>query len=141
MAAPLMALAVLHAALAEQVAPVGEQLLLDQVLDRARGDTGRAGLLIGAEFLTQPSHGAIEVMQRQATIPPRDVIIDRPLLAGAIPAGDHDPVQHAGEHRAFDRELEAARCEQLSIGSRAGWLVVGTDGNTICGVDSADVLF
>ena len=98
--------------LAEQVAPPREQALLDQVLDRAWGKRRGAGLLLGRQFLAEPGHGAVEVVQSQS-LRPGDVVVGQPLLAGAVGAGDHDPVQHGGEDRPLDRDLEAAPAEQV----------------------------
>ena len=44
-----------------------------------------------------------------------DMIGAQPLVAGAIGAGDHQPVQHAGEHCAFDRKAEAASGSEFSM--------------------------
>ena len=100
-----------HRELAEQVPPGCEQLLLDQVLDRARGERRGAGLLLGRQFLAEPGHGAVEVMQRQP-VHAGDGVVGHPLLAGAVRAGDHEPVQHGGEDRALDGELEQALGQQ-----------------------------
>src|SRR3954454_18872835 len=51
---------------AEQVAAALEQLFLDEVFDRARGKRRCSGLLIGREFLAQPGHGTVEVVQGQS---------------------------------------------------------------------------
>jgi len=52
-------------------------------------------------------HGAIEVMQleRPHAVDGVDV---QPGVAGAVGAGHHQPVQHAGKHRALQREAELA---------------------------------
>jgi len=42
-----------------------------------------------------------------------NVVILEPFIAGAIRARDHDPVQHSGEHRPFDRELELPLGQQF----------------------------
>ena len=48
---------------AEQIAPAREQLLLDDVLQAAWREERGAVLLIFAQFLAQPSHRPIKVMQ------------------------------------------------------------------------------
>ena len=111
-----------HREFAEQVAPAREQLLLDAVLDRARGERGGAALLLGGEFLAEPSHGAVEVVEAQA-VHTGDVVVGEPRLAGPVRARDHDPVQHGGEDGALDRELEAASGQEiLDDGAAAGLL-------------------
>ena len=106
----------------EEVAPPLEQSLLDLVLDRARGEGRGAGLLVSGEFLAEPGHGAVEVVQGKA-VNAGDVVVGQPLLAGAVRAGDHDPVQHGGEDRPLDRELEATPGQQvLDDGLAAGLL-------------------
>jgi hypothetical protein len=47
------------------------------------------------------------MMQLQA-VDTVDAIVVAPLLAGAIGAGDHQPVQDGEEDRALDGKLEAA---------------------------------
>ena len=69
--------------LAEQVAPAREQLFLDQVLDGARGEACGIGRLIGIELFAQPSHGAVEVVQRQL-VDTGNVVVGHPFLAGAV---------------------------------------------------------
>jgi hypothetical protein len=49
------------AELGKQVAPAGEQLLLDDILAAARRQFAGPGLI--ADRLTQPRHGAVEMMQ------------------------------------------------------------------------------
>ena len=51
------------AELAEQIAPVLDQMLLDQVLHAARRERRGAGLLRLGQLLAEPSHGAVEVVQ------------------------------------------------------------------------------
>ena len=101
-----------HRQLAEQVAPAGEQLLLDLVLDAAGREGGGAGLLGVGQFLAKPGHRPIEVVQRKA-LRTWDLVVLHPALAGAIRARDHDPVQHGDEDRALDVELEAAAGETV----------------------------
>ena len=48
---------------AEQVAPMREQLLLDQILAAAWCERRRAVLLIGRQFLAEPGHGTIKMME------------------------------------------------------------------------------
>src|SRR4051794_31508097 len=87
-------------------------MLLDQVLDRARGKGCGSALLIGREFLAQPGHGTVEVVQGQP-VHAGDGVIGHPLLAGPVRAGHHDPVQHGGEDGPLDRKLEPALSEQI----------------------------
>jgi hypothetical protein len=64
------------------------------------------------EFLAEPRHGAIKVMQREVRTAGKDVIL-HPLLAGAIGARHEQAMQHTHEHRPFERELEGAFLEML----------------------------
>ena len=77
-----------------------------------RGANGVApGLLLGRQFLAEPRHGAVEVVQGQA-VHVGDGIVGQPLLAGPVRAGDHQPVQHGGKHRALDGKLEQSLGQQ-----------------------------
>ena len=74
------------------------------------------------QLLAQPGHGAVELVQGE-TVDAGDGVVGQPLLAGPVRARDHEPVQHGREHRALDRELEAAPGEQvLDDGAAAGLL-------------------
>jgi hypothetical protein len=63
-------------------------------------------------ILPEPSHGAVEVVQRQA-VHTRDGVVLDPPLAGPVGTGDEEPVQYGGEYRTLDLKLEAAVGEQL----------------------------
>ena len=99
-----------HGELAEQVASAGKQPFLDQVLDAARGQRAR-GLLRLRQLLSQPSHGAIQMMELQI-VDAIDAVIVTPMLAGTVGARHHQAMQHSQEHRALDCELEAAFGQQ-----------------------------
>ena len=90
--------------LAEEIPPALEQRLLDRILHAARRKSAvcrRLGLL------TEPGHRPIEMVQAQI-VDPRDGVVDRPLLARAVRARDHEPVKHRNKHRPFHLEAEAA---------------------------------
>ena len=77
-----------------------------------RGHQRPTGLLRRRQFLTEPGHGAVEVMQLQ----PRDAVdavVLTPLLAGTVRAGHHQPVQHGQEDGTLDGKREAASGEQF----------------------------
>jgi hypothetical protein len=57
-------------------------------------------------------HGTIEVVQLQG-LGALDAVVLAPLLAGAVGAGDHQPMQHGQEHGPFDGNGEAAVAAQL----------------------------
>src|SRR4051794_6514240 len=77
-----------------------------------RGAIGVApSLLLRRQFLAQPGHRAVEVVQRQA-VHAGNAIVGDPLLASTVRAGDHDPVQHGGEHGALDGKFEGTPGEQ-----------------------------
>jgi hypothetical protein len=62
------------------------------------------------------------VVQGQA-VHIRDGVVLDPLVAGAVGAGDQEPVQHGGEHGALDVELEATAAQEfLEHGPTAGLL-------------------
>src|SRR5271166_756201 len=88
----------------EQVTPAFEQRFLDQILGPSGCPCGAA--LVG-QRLTQPGHGAIELVQRER-VGALDMIGVQPRVAGTVRARYDQPVQDTGEHRAFEREAEAA---------------------------------
>src|SRR5512134_1797890 len=92
----------------EQIASSREQPLLHQVLDRPRRPG--ASLLVG-QFLTQPGDGPVQVVQVDAVEPGNPVAL-QPLVAGPVGARHAEPVQHAGEDRPLDRELELTLGQQ-----------------------------
>ena len=94
---------------AEQVAAASEQTLLDVVLHTARHQTALAGRL---QFLAQPRHRPIEMVQPQA-LDPGDGVVVHPFLARPVRARHEQPVQHAHEHRPLDREAEPAAVHKL----------------------------
>ena len=100
-----------HREIGEQRAPTGEQPLLDKILDAARNQ-GSAVLLGRGQFLAKPGHGAVEVMELQA-IDTGDAVVAAPLIAGAVGAGDHQPVQDGKEDGSLDGKLEAATSKQF----------------------------
>src|SRR4051812_9661197 len=102
-----------QAEVAEQVAPAGEQGLLDLVLDGAGRERGGVPLrLLAGQLLAEPSHRPVEVVQVEF-VSTGDGVVGQPLLAGAVGARDHDPVQDGGEDRPLDRKGEGAAGEQL----------------------------
>src|SRR6267142_3335150 len=89
----------------EQVAAAFVQGLFHEVLGAARRER-RGGALV-VEFLAEPGHGAIQVMQVQR-LGARDRVVGFPLIGGAVAAAGEQAVQDGEEDRPFDRELEAA---------------------------------
>jgi len=94
------------AEIGEEVAPSGEQRLLQAVLDAARCEGRGVGLPGLGQLLPEPGHGAVEMVQRQA-IRARDGVVLHPMDAGAVRARGHQPVQHRHEQGPLDVELEA----------------------------------
>ena len=82
----------------EQVAAMGEQSLLHHILAASRRQRRAAVLIFRRQFLTQPRHGAIEVMKIEP-VDAGDPIILAPAVRRAIGAADEQPVQHGEEHR------------------------------------------
>jgi len=95
---------------AEQIAASGEQFLFDEVL----GASGRGGVGLGfTERLAEPAHRAVQMLELE----PRgavDGLVTAPLKRAAVGAGDHEPMQHRHEHRAFDIEVMVAGSELLA---------------------------
>src|SRR3954453_366223 len=81
-----------------------------------------SALLVRGQFLAQPGHGTVEVVQGQP-VHAGDGVIGHPLLAGPVRAGHQDPVQYGGEDGPLDRKLEPALSQQiLDHGLAAGLL-------------------
>src|SRR5271166_831232 len=103
--------------LRQQVAPMGEQLLLHHVLHAARGERRAAVLLLFRQLLAQPPHGSIVVMQFEL-VDAGDGVILTPPIGGAIGAAHEQPVQHGEEHRAFQRKAVLALAASSVITAR-----------------------
>ena len=95
----------------QEVAPGGEQVLLQDVLHAARRKRCRAVLLVFRQFLAQPRHRAIEMMQFDP-VDAVDAIILAPAIGGAVRAAADEAVQHGQKRRALQRELMVARLRQ-----------------------------
>ena len=95
--------------LAEQIVAQGEQTFLDEVLGGSRRQAAPA--LVG-EFLAEPTHRAIEVMEVEVG-DARDDHVVSPLLGSAVGAGVEQAMQDAQEDRAFEVELELAVLRQF----------------------------
>src|SRR4029077_6981841 len=84
----------------EEIAPLGEQALLHEVLEAARGE-GRAPVLLGVrQLLAEPGHGAIEMMQLEVRHA-GDAVVLAPALGRPVGAAAHEAMQHRQEHRAL----------------------------------------
>src|SRR6202022_2019845 len=92
----------------EQVAAAVEQPLLDQVLEAARRQRPIRLLL---EFLAEPGHGAVEVMQIEP-LGAGDIVILDPRGAVAVGSRNEQPMQGGDEDGALDRKLECALLQQ-----------------------------
>ena len=95
----------------QEVAPAGEQLLLQDVLHAARRKRRRGVLLVFGQLLAQPRHGAIEMMQLDL-VDAVDAIILAPAVGGTVGAAADEAVEHGQERRALQRELMVARLRQ-----------------------------
>ena len=106
----------------QEVAPGGEQLLLQDVLHAARRKRRRGVLLVLRKLLAEPRHRAIKVMQFDP-VDAVDAVILAPAVGGAVRAAADEAVQHGQERRALQRELVVARAGQaLDHGPAAGLL-------------------
>ena len=93
--------------LAEQIAPVGEQPLLDQVLGTSRGKRCLVRLFWAGQLLTEPGHGPVEMVKLQS-LTSFDLIILLPLVGGAITAGVKETMKDCQEDRQLEREMREA---------------------------------
>jgi len=96
---------------AEQVASMREQLLLNQIIGASRRKLGGRVLLLSWEFLAEPGHRAVEVMQVKI-VAASDAIVLAPAVGGEIRTAPHQSMQHSEKHRALQREMiPALACE------------------------------
>ncbi|HEY7242835.1 MAG TPA: hypothetical protein VH678_03015 [Xanthobacteraceae bacterium] len=96
----------------EQVAPMREQSLLHHVLHAAWRKRRAAILLLLRQFLPQPRHRPIEMMQIEPRNPGDGVVL-APAIGRAIGATHEQPVQHGEEHGALQREAVLAFAREL----------------------------
>src|SRR5215831_3382586 len=96
--------------IAKQIAAALEQTLLDQILDAARRQLAGCG---GRDFLAEPRHCPVEVVQLQP-VDPGNSIVDHPFLAAAVRARHEQPMQDTGEDGALDGELKTAALQELA---------------------------
>jgi hypothetical protein len=92
---------------AEQIAPMGEQLLFDQILCAARREWRHIILLLGGQCLTKPGHRPVQVVQVEV-LAAADAIIVAPAICRQIRTAAHQAMQHGEERRAFYYEAMAA---------------------------------
>src|SRR5215469_2491016 len=96
----------------EQLLAAVEQTLLDVVLHTAGGERRPSRLLVLGQFLSQPGHGPVQVVQLQGLTPLQHVVV-APLGGGAITARLEQAMHHRQEHGSFQREAEVALSEEL----------------------------
>src|SRR6266436_6765499 len=70
-------------------------------------------LLVVGQDLTEPAHGAIEMMQFELVDTLQNIVV-LPTFGGAIAARIEQAVQDGHEHGAFDGELETPTTEQVA---------------------------
>ena len=97
----------------EQVAPLANSASSISSLT-VRGANGVACWRRFGQFLSQPGHGAVEVVQGE-TVGVRDVVVVHPRRAVAVGAGDEEAVQDGGEHRPLEGKLKGATGKQFVI--------------------------
>src|SRR5262249_46480650 len=71
------------------------------------------GLLPPWEFLAEPAHGPIEMVELEV-VAALDLVVGPPLLGGAVAAGVEEPVQDGEEDGPLDGELEPPPLQELS---------------------------
>src|SRR5271166_2622371 len=96
---------------AQKVPPAAEQLFLQDVLHAARRKRRRGVLLVLGQFLAQPRHRAIEMMQLDP-VDAVDAVVLAPAVGGAIRAAADEAVKHGQERRALQREIMVASPRQ-----------------------------
>jgi hypothetical protein len=96
----------------EQVAPMHEQSLLHHVLQAARGERRAPVLVLLCQFLAQPRHRPIQMMQIQPVDAGNGVIL-APAIGRTVRAAYKQPVQHREEHGALQRKTMLAVARQL----------------------------
>ena len=96
----------------EEVAPVGEQLLLDPVLGAAGGERRLVLLLVLGQLLAEPGHGPVEVVELEV-VAALDLVVRLPLVGGPVAAGGEEAMQDGEEDGPLDVELEAASLQEL----------------------------
>ena len=89
--------------LREQIAPVGEQLLFDDILQAARREGRAAILFLRGQFLAQPRHRPIEVMQVEP-IDAVDRVVLPPAVRRTVGPAREQAMQNGEEHGTFERE-------------------------------------
>ena len=89
-----------------------EQPLLDQVLQAAWRERGTAVLFRRRQFLAQPGHRPIEVMQVEP-VDPGDGIVLAPAIRRAVGAADKQPMQDREEYRPLQGKLVSATLGEI----------------------------
>ena len=108
--------------LGEQITPLLEQAFFDNVLETARCKWGAPILFSRRQFLAEPSHRPIEMMQFE-TLDAIDPVILPPPIGGPVGSAGEQAMQHGEEDGAFERKpmLTLAR-ELLDDGPAPGLL-------------------
>src|SRR3954447_22611916 len=97
---------------AEEVTPVIEHALLDPVLDAAGCERRLALLLVLWQFLSEPGHGPVEVVELEV-VATLDLVVLPPLVGGPVTARGEEAMQDGEEDGPLDVELEAASGQEL----------------------------
>ena len=97
----------------EQISLVCEEHLLQPVLDAPRREGRRSPLLVWRQRLSQPCHGAVEVLQLE---PFRtfDGVLLAPDLRRPVAAGGEQPMEHRDEDRPLHIEAELPPFQQAA---------------------------
>ena len=95
----------------EQIAPAGEQFLLQDILHAARRKRRRGVLLAFGKLLAEPGHRAVEMMQFEL-VDAIDAIILAPAVSRAVRTAADEAVEHGQERRALQREVMLTRPRQ-----------------------------
>lgn len=89
----------------EQVASMGEQLFFDPILDTSGRERRLVFLLILGQFLAEPSHGSVEVMELER-LAALDLVVLLPFVSGSIAPGGEQTMEDGEKDGPFNVELE-----------------------------------
>src|ERR1700693_3538717 len=108
--------------LGEQITPPLEQAFFDDVLETARCKWGTPILFGRRQFLAEPSHRPIEMMQIE-TLDAIDPVILPPPISGTVRSAGEQAMQHGEEDGAFEcKPVLALTRELLDDGPAPGLL-------------------
>jgi len=106
----------------EQVAPLRKQALLDDVLQATWRERRAAVLFRRRQFLAQPGHRPIEMMQLEP-IHAADGIVLAPAIRCSVGAADEQAMQDGEEYRPLQGKLVSATLGEIGDDAAAAGLL------------------